>query len=94
MLYAIIAELTLAVENDFHSIVVDNFDEIEMIEEVAKALGKRARVRRLKSTLRMKLPVWDFRITFLKFCCLWKRCIRLETGKRQAKSAIFIPAIF
>ena len=37
-------ELTLAVENDFHSIVVDNFDEIEMVEEVAKALGKRARV--------------------------------------------------
>ena len=29
---------------DFHSIVVDNFDEIEMVEEVAKALGKRARV--------------------------------------------------
>lgn len=37
-------ELTLAIENDFHAIVIDNFDEIEMVEEVAKSCGKTARV--------------------------------------------------
>lgn len=37
-------ELTLAIENDFHSIVLDNFDEIEMAQEVAQLLGKTARV--------------------------------------------------
>ena len=37
-------ELTLAIENDFHAVVVDNFDEIEMVGEVAESLRKTARV--------------------------------------------------
>ena len=37
-------ELTLAVENDFHAVVVDNFDEIEMVDDVAKRSRKTARV--------------------------------------------------
>lgn len=37
-------ELTLAIENDFHAIVLDNFDEIEMAQEVAQTLGETARV--------------------------------------------------
>lgn len=37
-------ELTLAIEKDFHAIVIDNFDEIDMIDEIATCLGKKARV--------------------------------------------------
>lgn len=58
-------ELTLAVENDFHAIVLDNFDEIDMAQDVAQISGKTTRVW-LRITPDMHVPTHPYTETSSK----------------------------